>query len=69
MTPGDLVFINSGRYMFNHAVVEQLHPELGKGGFATVRFIGLSGTPLKRRGWSKAPPLSFLRSTWFQSRH
>lgn len=69
MTPGDTVLINSGRYMLNHAVIEQLHPEHGPHGFATVRFIGLSGTPLKRRGWSKAPPLNCRHSTWSPSLH
>lgn len=55
-TSGALAIVARGRYMLLHCRIEELHPELGASGFATVRFFGASGTPLVRNGKSSLMP-------------
>lgn len=65
---GATVLVWRGRYALEAGVIESIHPELGAHGFATVRFIGRSGTPLKRQGQrtytpGELPPLDMLPVT------
>lgn len=68
LEPGATVLVCRGRYALEAGVIDALHPDLGAHGFATIRFIGLSGTPLKRQGQrtytpGALPPLDVLPVT------
>lgn len=56
MTVGALAIVARGRYMLHHCRIEEIHPDLGARGFATVRFFGKSGEALKRAGHSSLMP-------------
>lgn len=63
-----VVLVWRGRYTLEAAVIEALHPDLGASGFATLRFLDRTGTPLRRDGWrtytgGALPPLDMVPVT------
>lgn len=54
--PRAMAIVARGKYMLAHCRIEEVHADLGARGFATVRFFGASGTPLKRPGFPNLMP-------------